>query len=193
MSEVLSMRSPPQVRRGDRVMTEERARQLVAERFCARLGTTGADGWPYVVPMLYVYADGQIYVHNSRPRGHFRDNVDYDPRVCFEIDEADEVFPYGRFECDSAIAYTSVVAFGTVRIVEDAADKTRFFEALMRKYGDPAWDRPKHFFPRLDDVTVYAVTIDRMTGKETALPGVSERWPALDRTKSPRATPPPAP
>ena len=73
------------------------------------------------------------------------------------------------------------------------AEKTRFFVALMRKYGDPAWDRPTHFFPRLDDVTVYAVTIDRMTGKETALPGVSERWPALDRTKSPRATPPPAP
>ena len=57
-------------------MTDGRARQIVADGFCARLGTTGADGWPYVVPMLYVYADGQIYVHNSRPRGHFRNNVD---------------------------------------------------------------------------------------------------------------------
>lgn len=187
------MSSPPQVRRGDRVMTDERARQIVADGFCARLGTTSADGWPYVVPMLYVYGDGQIYVHNSRPHGHFRDNVDHDPRVCFEIDDAGEVFPYGRFECDSAIAYTSVVAVGTIRIIEDAAAKTRFFVALMRKYGDPTWDRPKHFFPRLDDVTVYAVAIDRMTGKETSLPGVSERWPALDRTKSPRATPPPEP
>ena len=47
-------------------MTDERARQIVADGFCARLGTTSADGWPYVVPMLYVDGDGQIYVHNSR-------------------------------------------------------------------------------------------------------------------------------
>jgi hypothetical protein len=34
------------------------------------------------------------------------------------------------------------------------------------------------------------MTIERMTGKETPLPGVSQRWPALDRTASPQARPP---
>jgi len=60
----------------------------------------------------------------------------------------------------------------------------------MAKYGTPDRDRPKGFFPRIDEVTVYAIAIDRITGKELALPAVSERWPALDRTKSPDAHPP---
>jgi nitroimidazol reductase NimA-like FMN-containing flavoprotein (pyridoxamine 5'-phosphate oxidase superfamily) len=103
-------------------------------------------------------------VHNTSARGHLRGNVDHDCRVCFEVDEPGEVFPHGRFECDSALAYRSVVAFGHIRVVDERAAKTAFFEALMDKYGDPGWSRPKGFFPRLDEVTVYAIAIERMTG-----------------------------
>jgi nitroimidazol reductase NimA-like FMN-containing flavoprotein (pyridoxamine 5'-phosphate oxidase superfamily) len=82
-----------------------------------------------------------------------------------------------------------VIAFGRIRVVDDRPQKESFFTALMKKYANPAWDRPKSFFPRLDQVTVYAVAIERLTGKETALPAVRDRWPALDMTKSPDATP----
>jgi hypothetical protein len=68
--------------------------------------------------------------------------------------------------------------------------KQQFFQALLEKYGTPDRDRPKGFFPRIDEVTVYAITIERMTGKELALPQVSQQWPAVDRTKSPDALPP---
>jgi uncharacterized protein len=34
------------------------------------------------------------------------------------------------------------------------------------------------------------MTIERMTGKEQALPELSRQWPALDRTASPDAQPP---
>ena len=83
----------------------------------------------------------------------------------------------------------SVIAFGTMRIVDDRATKQRFCEALMAKYGKPDTQRPKGFFPRLDVITVYALTMERMTGKEQVLPPVSEQWPAKDRTKTPNATP----
>lgn len=122
-------------------------------------------------------------------RARARANVDHEPRVCFELDDPGEVFAYGRFECDSALAYRSVVAFGRIRIVGERAPKTAFFAALMEKYGDPGWQRPKSFFPRLDEVTVYAIAIERMTGKETALPAAQNRWPAVDNTKSPNARP----
>jgi hypothetical protein len=46
-------------------------------------------------------------------------------------------------------------------------------------------ERPKDFFPRSDQITLYAIAIERMTGKETPLPELSDRWPAKDRTKSP--------
>jgi hypothetical protein len=99
-------------------MAEARAREVLERGFCGRLATVGEDGWPYCVPLLYVCMDGDIFVHNTRAKGHLRTNVDHEPRVCFEVDEVGEVFPYGRFECDSTVAYASVVAFGRIRVVE---------------------------------------------------------------------------
>jgi uncharacterized protein len=65
------------------------------------------------------------------------------------------------------------------------ATKQRFFEMLMTKYEKRNLDQPKGFFPRLNQITCYAVTIERMTGKEIPLPPLSEQWPAKDRTKTP--------
>lgn len=184
------MSAPSRVRRTDRVLDEDAARDALARGFCGRLATVGADGYPYCVPLLYVWMDGEVWVHNTAARGHLRRNVDHEPRVCFEIDEPGEVFAYGRFECDSALAYRSVILFGRVRVVEERAAKQRFCEALMAKYGKPGWDRPKGFFPRLDQITVYAIAIERLTGKATPLPAVDRQWPAADMTKTPNARPP---
>jgi nitroimidazol reductase NimA-like FMN-containing flavoprotein (pyridoxamine 5'-phosphate oxidase superfamily) len=134
------MSSPPRIRRADKLMPEERARQILAAGYCGRLATVGADGYPYCLPLLYVVMEGEIWLHNSRARGHLRANVEH--------------------------------------------------EALMAKYARPDWQRPKGFFPRIGDITLYAMPIERLTGKETKLPPVSERWPAVDRTKSPNARPP---
>jgi uncharacterized protein len=184
------MSGAPQLRRTDRVMPDERMEAMLAKGFHGRLATVGADGAPYCVPLLYVWDDGQVFLHNTLARGHLRANVDHEPRVCFEIDEAGEVFDYGRFECDSSVAYRSVIVFGRIRIVTDAGAKQRFCEMLMAKYGKPGTDRPKGFFPRLDQITVYAITVERMTGKELALPDVSQQWPAVDMTKTPHARAP---
>ncbi len=181
------MSAPPQPRRTDRLMSDERASEALARGFCGRLATIGADGYPYCVPLLYVWMDDRIFVHNTSAHGHLRANVEHNPRICFEIDQPGEIFAYGRFECDSSVAYQSVIVFGTIEVVDDVAAKQRFCEALMAKYGKPDWDRPKSFFPRLDQITVYAIAIERMTGKENPLPGVAQQWPALDRTKSPNA------
>jgi uncharacterized protein len=183
------MSDAPQVRRTDKLMSDEHVSELVARGYSGRLATVGPDGWPYVVPLLYVWKQGEIWVHNTRARGHLRANVDHEPRVCFEIDEPGEVFAYGRYDCDTSIAYRSVVAFGRIRVVDDQRQKEAFFQVLMGKYADPGWARPKSFFPRIDQVTVYAISIERMSGKETPLPSLGNRWPAVDNTKSPDAMP----
>jgi uncharacterized protein len=113
------MSAPPLLRRADKLMTDARALEFLARGFCGRIASIGADGWPYCVPLLYVWTDGEVLVHNPAARGHFRANVEHNPRVCFEVDESGEVFDYGRFECDTSVAYRSVVLFGAIRIVED--------------------------------------------------------------------------
>ena len=181
------MAGPREVRRNDKVMDEDLVRETISEAYSGRLGTVGPDGWPYVVPMLYVWMTGEVWLHNTRAPGHLRANVEQEPRVCFEVDAPGEVFPYGRFECDTSLAYRSVVAFGRIRIVDERDQKQAFCDALMEKYGDPGWARAQGVYPRLDLITVYAITIERMTGKQTPLPAPADQWPAADYTKTPDA------
>lgn len=183
------MSGAPEIRNSKFALDDAQARALLARGYCGRLATVSADGSPYVVPLLYVLLEGQVCAHNSRARGHLRENVERDARVCFEVDEPGEVYAYGRFECDTSVSYGSVIAFGRVRIVEDRDEKARFCTALMQKYALALPERPKAFFPRLDQITVYAMTIERLTGKQIALPAVSEQWPATDRTRTPQAAP----
>lgn len=181
--------SSPQPRRQDRALEEIDARDLIAKAYCGRLATVGGDGWPYVVPLLHVFSGEEIRLHNAAVRGHLRINVEHDPRACFEVDEPVKVFDYGRFECDTGLAYRSAIAYGRIRVVTDRTARIRFFDELLAKYGTGTPGRPKSFYPRLEDVTVYAMKVERVTGKHCPLPPAVEQWPTLDRTRSPNAIP----
>ena len=178
------------VRRKEKEMSRADAEALLARAALAHFGTVGADGVPYVVPNLFVYADGEVLLHTTAAAGHFRRNIDAIPRVSIAATEMGQVFPYGRFECDTTASYASVVAAGSARIETDAAEKARFFDRFLAKYGDPAWARPQSFYPRLGEVTVYRIAIKQITGKQGPLLPVDQQWPARDNSKSPGAVPP---
>ena len=141
--------SSPQIRRVDRSMSDERSVETLARGYSGRLATVSADGFPYCIPILYLWIDGEVYMHTTAARGHLRANIEREPRVCFEVDEQEGVFDYGRFECDSGLAYRSVCVLGRIRIVDDRDMKQRFCEALMAKYRTAGTPRPQHFFPRI--------------------------------------------
>jgi uncharacterized protein len=181
------------VRRKDKEMPEAGARELLARAKLAHFATLSASGDPYIVPNLFVYAEGAIWLHTARA-GHFCSNVEYSARICVEVAEMGEIFPYGEFECDTSASYASVVVTGKVAIVPEPAAKALFFDRFLAKYADAlSWDRPKGFYPRLDQVTVYRVTIERISGKVGPLPGAAQQWPAVNMTKSPGAVPPKKP
>ncbi len=174
------------VRRKDKEMSRQEVEDLLGRAAMAHFGTVGADGQPYVVPNLFVYAEGKVFLHTTSAAGHFKQNVGHEPRISFEIAEMGQIFPYGEFECDTTVSYASVVGFGAVRVETDRAAKALFFDRFMAKYADPKWQaRPKGFYPRLDEVTVYVIEVARLTGKKGPLPGLSDQWPAKNMTKSP--------
>jgi nitroimidazol reductase NimA-like FMN-containing flavoprotein (pyridoxamine 5'-phosphate oxidase superfamily) len=172
------------IRRKDKEMNRAEIDRFLGDAAFAHFATVSANGDPYVVPNLFVYADGLIHLHTS-PTGHFLANIEARPRISFEMAEMGTVYPYGEFECDTTVSYVSVVGFGAVRIDSDPAGKARFFDRLMAKYTNPKLQRPKSFYPRLDMVTVYAIEIERITGKRGPLLAVSDQWPAKNMTKSP--------
>jgi uncharacterized protein len=166
-----------ELRRGDKAMTPQECQQFIAQAYCGRTATIGADGFPYVVPNLFVWLDEHIYLHTAKQSGHFLANVEFSPRACFEVDEPGETFPYGPVECDTSIAYRSAVVFGQIAIVSDRAQKLRFYSAFMRKYvPQHSWGRVRDSFPRVDATIVYALRPHAMTGKQTPLPAPDKRW-----------------
>jgi len=131
------------------------------------LATVGPDG-PYVTPLCFAYAPpGTIYFHCAH-RGHKLDNIDRDPRVCFEVDEVFEVTS-ARRACDYSIGYVSVIVFGVARRVTDCHEKSKALAMLMDKYaGDSC---PAVSEEERGETTVIAVEIRYLTGKSNLRQG----------------------
>ncbi len=178
MTTATTMPLPPrgQLNRADKVMSADEIDDFLTTSFCGRTATIGADGYPYVVPNLFV----------SRHPGHFAANVKNSDRISFEADEPGEVFPYGDIECDTSVSYRSVVMFGRIRVIDRKDEAAEFFRRFMTKYAPAdSWDREKGSFPRIPATTVYAIKPEAITGKHGVLPPLSERWPQKNNTLSP--------
>ncbi len=164
--------------RADKIMSAAELDATLATAFCGRTATIGVDGYPYVVPNLFTWRLGEVYLHTAAHDGHFIANVRHADRVCFEVDEPGEVFPYGAVECDTSVSYRSAIIFGRIRIVEGETEKIGFYEAFLAKYAPAdSWGRDRGSFPRLDATIVYAITPESMTGKQGVLPAAAARWP----------------
>ncbi|MGN6453795.1 MAG: pyridoxamine 5'-phosphate oxidase family protein, partial [Steroidobacteraceae bacterium] len=76
MSQDVSGEAPRRgdLRRADKIMSAEEVRGFLASAHCGRTATVGADGYPYVVPNLFVWMEEQIFLHTARYRGHFLAN-----------------------------------------------------------------------------------------------------------------------
>ena len=175
------------LRRADKVMTDGEVRDLLQTAFAGRTATVGSDGFPYVVPNLFVWHEDAVWLHTARTNGHFARNTSHDNRVCFEVDEPGQVFPYGHIECDTSVSFRSVVIFGTIALTREPAHAQKFFELFMKKYAPAdSWGREQGSFPRIEGTNVYCITPVSITGKAGLLPAVEDQWPTRNNTLSPQ-------
>jgi nitroimidazol reductase NimA-like FMN-containing flavoprotein (pyridoxamine 5'-phosphate oxidase superfamily) len=113
---------------------------------------------------MYIYEDGDVlYLHTGPHQGHFLSNIRANPRICVQVNETGPMQRGQPSPCNSALVYKSVVAYGTVRVVEDpSADekKTWFLDRLLerRNQAMSAYDKPG--YPMLDRIILYEVTIE---------------------------------
>ncbi len=154
--------------RTKRQMPEDQAQEFLRKQMTAHVGTVDANGWPYVVPLVYIYEGGDLlYLHTGAHQGHFLTNVQRDPRICVEVSEIGQLQKGKRFACDSALVYTSVITFGQVRILyHDREKKSWFLDRLLAKHGDPTWTFEPGY-PLLDQIILYEQKIEIMTGKQS--------------------------
>lgn len=158
---------------GDKIMFREMRRKkqsLALEESAAVLmrGTSGVlavlgdDGYPYAVPISYVYDGTHIYFHCAKA-GHKLDAIRRDARASFCVIDKDEVVPE-----EYTSYFRSVIAFGTVRIIEDEGEKRDAMEKLALKYApdDTAERRRVAIDQEWGPLCMLEMTIEHLTGKE---------------------------
>lgn len=124
------------------------------------LACMGDGGYPYAVPLNYVYYDGKIYFHSAKA-GHKLDAVNKNPKVCFCVIDEDTIVS-GEYTS----YFRSVIAFGKARIAE-GNEYREAFEALVEKYsGDQPEEAKQEMIDTCDRAYIIAVDIEHMTGKE---------------------------
>lgn len=154
--------------RAKRLMPDEEARAFLRTHKIAHVGTVDAKGCPYVTPLVYIYEQGDIlYLHTGDHQGHFLTNIQQNPKICVEVAEMGPVHRGRPYACNSALVYSSVIVFGTTRIVNDRAMKTWFFDRLMAKYGDDGWTFEPGY-PQLNRIILYEQKMEIVTGKHSA-------------------------
>jgi nitroimidazol reductase NimA-like FMN-containing flavoprotein (pyridoxamine 5'-phosphate oxidase superfamily) len=155
--------------RADRQLSDDDTREFLRQHCLAHVGTSDASGWPYVVPLAYVYEGGDLlYLHTGPHQGHFLANVRENPRICIQLNEAGP-WQHGQpTPFDSSLVYKSVIAYGKVRILQDPGlDEKRmwFFERLLERLKDSisSYENPRS--PMMSRVILYEVKLEIVTGK----------------------------
>lgn len=126
------------------------------------LSVIGDSGYPYGVPLSYVYENGKIYFHCARS-GHKLDAVKNNDKASFCVIAQDEIVPDKYTTC-----FRSVIAFGRVRVMEDENEVRHAIEILARRYNpaDSTESRYSAIDRELDRLCMLEFQIEHMTGKE---------------------------
>ena len=124
------------------------------------LACLGDDGFPYAVPLSYVFFDGRIYFHSAKS-GHKIDAISNSSKVSFTVIDKDTVVSE-----EYTTYFRSVIAFGKARIVEDE-ERLLAFRALVEKYSGDQSDIDKQ--EKITDCQqsyIVGIDIEHLTGKE---------------------------
>lgn len=151
------------------IVEQKQIEAILVKGRVGRLGTLGDDGYPYIVPVNYVYWQGAVYFHCALV-GEKLDNIRRLAKVCFEID-----FPLAYFDtgfdaampvCGVSQFYQSIVIRGTAEIVENIEEKVGALNRLMASHENkPDFNAITADIPAVASCHVVAIRIDRLTAK----------------------------
>lgn len=148
-----------------------RKKQALPPEECAavlRRGTSGVlalegdCGYPYAVPISYVYDGEKLYFHSART-GHKLDAIRHNPKASFCVIDQDQVVPE-----EYTTYFRSVVVFGRMRVLEDEQEKRDAIEKLAIKYApkDSPENRRRAIDREWEPLCMLEMTVEHLSGKE---------------------------
>lgn len=125
------------------------------------LALYGDEGYPYAVPVSYVYTDGKIYFH-SAVKGHKVDAIMRNKHVSFCVVERDDVRPE-----EFTTYFKSVVVFGKARILTEEAEKLAALNLLADKYSPEESGKDAEIAKGFNHLLMVEIAVEHITGKES--------------------------
>jgi uncharacterized protein len=129
------------IRRKEKQLTIEESIEILTRAKYGTLATMGANGYPYAVPVNYVYHNERIYFHCATV-GHKLDNIDNCSRVSFnvvtdvwvvpllpDIDINESDLRFNGFDTN----FNSVIIFGKAKEVFEE-EKMDGLNAFLKKF-----------------------------------------------------------
>lgn len=150
------------MRRFKQQLTEEASVEILRDATAGVMALCGNDMEPYGVPLSHVYTDGKLYFHSAL-KGHKLDLLAQNKKASYTVIAQDEVHPetYTTY-------FKSVIAFGTVRIIEDCAEKLRALQLLGHRCNSDDEDGlAKEIAGGFSRCIMLEMDIERLTGKQS--------------------------
>ena len=149
------------MRRFRQQLSDDESVGILKKATSGTLALLGDNGYPYAVPISYVYAEGKLYLHSALS-GHKVDAIRNYDKASFCVIEQDNIHPK-----EFTTYFRSVIAFGRIHIVEDDAEKLSAARLLSERYnpGDEEGFQ-KELEKGFARMLVIRFDIEHLTGKE---------------------------
>ena len=151
-----------EMRRKRQALSKEDCDDILYRGTSGVLALAGDDGYPYAVPISYVYDGEKLYFHSAKA-GHKLDAIQREPKASFCVIEQAQIVPE-----EYTTYFRSVIALGRIHILEDEEEKRAAIEKLALKYApdDSAEDRRRAIDREWKPLCMLEMTIDHLSGKE---------------------------
>ena len=148
-------------RKNKEISIEEIKKLLINERRGV-LSVQGDDGYPYAVPINYLYSemDNKIYFHGSKV-GHKTESILKNDKVCFTV--------YGNETIKDELwapYLQSVVLFGRCKQITNKEAIISFLFSFASKYYPNKELIDEEIDKSINAVSMFEITIEHMTGKQ---------------------------
>ena len=150
-----------ELRRKKQQLSETACQAILKRGTSGVLAVAGDDGYPYAVPLSYVYDGERLFFHCAL-EGHKLDAIRCDDKVSFCVVDLDNVQPQTY-----TTHFASVIVFGRARVLENATAKRHALEKLAARYTpDDKEGRTREIERLFNRVCMVELTVEHMCGKQ---------------------------
>jgi uncharacterized protein len=150
---------PRPMRRADRALSQEQAREILVKGKYGILSTVSSEGQPYGVPVNYSSTGDVLYFHCA-VEGHKLENIATNNRVSFCVVGETEILP-DKF----ATRYESTIVIGKAFELT-GKEKLSGLVEILKKFSPDFMEKGRLYIDNnIEKARVYKIEIESFSGK----------------------------